>query len=186
MSTSIVHQEPELTGTALVDADELLIADNSDGGRPKRAGIDTLRTTLTSALVTVTTATVTITRAAHAGRTVSLARADGVAVTLPAATGSGDRYKFIVKITFTSDGTIKVVGNDTMIGTALLLTDTAAVMAGFAASSQNDTITLDGADTGGILGCTIDLQDIAADLWHVEMVSDATGTEASPFSDTVS
>ena len=186
MSTSIVHREPELTDGNLTDADELLIADNSDGGKPKRAGIDTLRTALTGALVTVTTATVTITRAAHAGRTVALAKVGGIAVTLPAATGSGDRYRLIVKVTFTSDGTVKVVGDDTMIGTAILFADGGDTVVGFAASSENDTITLDGADTGGILGCTIDLQDIAADLWHVEMVSDATGTGASPFSDTVS
>lgn len=186
MSTAIVHREPELTDGNLTDADEILIADNSDGGRPKKAGIDTLRSTLSGALVTVTTALLTVTRTAHAGRTVALARADGVAVTLPAATGSGDRYRFIVKITFTTDGTIKVVGDDTMIGTALLLTDTAAVMAGFAAAGSDDSITLDGADTGGILGCVIELQDIAADLWHVEMVSNATGTEATPFASLVS
>ena len=186
MSTSIVHTEPELTDGNVTDADELLIADNSDGGRPKRAGVDTLRTTLSGALVTVTSATVTITRAAHAGRTVSLAKVGGIAVTLPAATGSGDRYRFIVKITFTSDGTIKVVANDTMIGTCILFADGGATVVGFAASGSDDTITLDGADTGGILGCIIELKDIAADLWHVEMVSDATGTEVTPFSDTVS
>ena len=73
-----------------------------------------------------------------------------------------------------------------MIGTAILFADAGDTTVGFAASGTDDTITLDGADTGGILGCEITLTDIAADLWHVAMVSDATGTEATPFSATVS
>lgn len=186
MSTAIIEDEPELTSGNLSDADSMLIADNSAGGAPKSALLATLRDFLASSLVAATAATLTVTRAAHAGRTITLGRAAGIAVTLPAATGSGSIYRFVVSITFTSDGTIKVVGDDTMIGTALLLTDTAAVMAGFAAAGTDDTITMDGADTGGILGCEIVLTDIAADLWHVAMTSDATGTEATPFSATVS
>jgi hypothetical protein len=40
--------------------------------------------------------------------------------------------------------------------------------------------------TGGIAGESIELVDIAADTWWVKLVSDAGGTEATPFSATVS
>jgi len=57
-------------------------------------------------LVTITDATLAVTQALHEGKLVVLDRAGGVAVTLPAATGSGARYRFFVKTTFTTAGTI--------------------------------------------------------------------------------
>ena len=186
MSIYNIQNEPTLAAASLAEADLFLVADNSVGDTTKKVTTAVLRQAVKAALVTVTAATVTLTAAAHAGRDVVLSRAGGIAVTLPAATGTGNKYRLIVAVTFTTDGTVKVVGNDTMIGTCILFADGGDTVVGFAAASQNDTITLDGADTGGILGCTIELLDIAADLWQVVMVSDATGTEATPFSDTVS
>ena len=42
-----------------------------------------------------------------------------------------------------------------------------------------------GTTTGGITGARCKVIDIAANLWHVEVISDASGTEATPFSATV-
>lgn len=138
-------------------------------------------------VVNATAATLTVTRDDHANRVVTLNRAAGIAVTLPAATGSGDTYKFVVGATVTSNTTtIKVTGDDTMTGLALVANDTDASVSGFETAADTDTITLNGSTTGGIKGDIIELIDIAADLWHVSVRSSATGTEATPFSATVS
>lgn len=141
----------------------------------------------TLAPVSATASTLTVTRALHANRTVVLSLAAGIAVTLPAATGSGDRYRFIVGLTFTGAATIKVVGNDIMKGTAILFADGGDTVVGFNTASDSDTIDLLGTanSTGGMIGASYDLTDIAADTWHVSIISDAGGTEATPFSATV-
>lgn len=142
---------------------------------------------LNSTPVSVTASTVTLDPATHAGRPVVLNLAAGIAVTLPAATGTGDEYKLIVGTTFTGAATVKVVGNDIMKGTALLFSDAGDATVGFATAADSDTITLwaTGSTTGGIAGEVVELIDIAADTWFVKLVSDAAGTEATPFSATV-
>jgi hypothetical protein len=141
----------------------------------------------TNAPVNVTGSSVALTSALHAGKVVTLNRAAGIAVTLPAATGSGDKYRLLVGTTFTGAATVKVVGNDIMKGTALLFQDSADTVVGFATAADSDTIDLLGTanSTGGIAGESIELIDIAADTWYVNIVSDAGGTEATPFSATV-
>jgi hypothetical protein len=141
----------------------------------------------TQAPVNVTGSSVALTSALHAGKVVTLNRAAGIAVTLPAATGSGDKYRLLVGTTFTGAATVKVVGNDIMKGTALLFQDSADTVVGFATAADSDTIDLLGTanSTGGIAGESIELIDIAADTWYVNIVSDAGGTEATPFSATV-
>jgi len=138
-------------------------------------------------IVNVTAATLTVTQATHSGKIIILNRAAGIEVTLPAASGSGGWYRFIVGTTFTGASTIKVVGDDTMIGTATLFQDVGDTVVGFAAGGTDDTIDMLGTSnsTGGIAGEKIELIDIAADLWAVTLVSDAGGTEATPFSATV-
>ena len=75
--------------------------------------------------------------------------------------------------------------SDTMVGTALLFADAGDTTLGFAASGTDDTITMDGTTRGGIAGAYVRVTDIKSNLWLVEMVSDASGTEATPFSATV-
>ena len=138
-------------------------------------------------LVAATAATLTVTSALHSGRTVVLNRAAGQAVTLPAATGSGNSYKFFVLTTITSNSTtIKVVGNDVMAGVAIVANDTDASASIFETAADSDTITFNGTTTGGVRGATVELQDVAADLWSVRVVGAATSSEATPFSATVS
>ncbi|MHB8172715.1 MAG: hypothetical protein ACYDG6_14495 [Thermincolia bacterium] len=137
-------------------------------------------------VVNVTAATLAVTEAAHDGKVVTLNKADGIAVTLPAATGSGAKLHFVVGTTITSVGTtIKVTGNDTMTGTAIVCNDTDNSVSGFETAADSDTITLNGSTTGGIKGDSIELVDIATDLWFVRVNSSGTGTEATPFSATV-
>ena len=141
-----------------------------------------------------TAATLTVDPTSHAGRVITLNRAAGIAVTLPAATGTGNVYTFVVGTTFTSDATIKVASaSDYMIGTALLFQDGGDTTVGFATANtgtvatESDTVDLFDTSntTGGIKGARVELTDIASAVWHVHYVSDAAGTEATPFKVTV-
>jgi len=136
-------------------------------------------------IVTVADATVTITDDAHVGQRVVLNRAAGVTATLPAATGSGNRYEFIGAVDATGNQIIQVTGDDTMAGVAYLGNDSAGASC-FYTAATSDTITLDGSTKGGLKGWRVICDDIAADTWAVLVMSEASGTEATPFSAAVS
>jgi hypothetical protein len=136
---------------------------------------------------TETGATLTVTADAFVGNRIVLSRAAGVTATLPAATGSGNRYEFIVGVTPTSNShKIQVTGNDVMAGFAQVAQDSGDTTVMFETAADSDTITLNGSTTGGLRGARVLCDDIAADLWAVQVISAATGTEATPFSAAVS
>lgn len=135
--------------------------------------------------------TTTITEAAHEGRTVVMTGAGAARTfTLPAATGGGGRYRFVVGEVNTSNYLIKsVAGADVMRGTILgaSTTDSATDAARtWLAGATDDTITLNGTTTGGVaIGDWIELEDISATGWFVRGFVTQSGTEATMFSDTV-
>lgn len=131
---------------------------------------------------TITDATVTLTAAAHAGHTIVINRAAGCTVTLPDATGSGNRYLITTIADQTGDLVIQVPdASNTMQGVAM--TDMTGVL--FATADTTDTITLNGTTSGGLKGARVELIDVAADTWNVFVVSEASGTEVTPFSASV-
>lgn len=137
-------------------------------------------------VVAVTTTPLAITELAHDGKVIVIDLATGVAVTLPAATGSGTWLRFRIKTAMSGGSTtIKVTGNDTMVGQAFGLDDDGVPANAWTCGTTDDTITLDGTTTGGKAGDSIDLIDIAADLWQVNALIKQSGTEATPFSATV-
>lgn len=142
--------------------------------------------------IQATAATLAVTAALHAGRTICLNRAAGIAVTLPAATGSGNRYRFVIQTTFTGAASIAVANaNDYMIGLAQMGIDGGTLVphqyptanTGTVAT-ESDTISLFGTanSQGGFKGAIIEVDDIAANIFLVNYCSDAGGTEATPFS----
>ena len=146
-------------------------------------------TVLATTPVNCTTSTLAVTQATHGGRVVTLNRAAGITATLPAATGTGTIYRFVVGTTFTGSGIIKVANaTDYFIGLALLTTDTSDAMVGFGAANSgtvatnSDTITMDGTNTGGYAGAMITIQDVGTAIFSVLMVSKASASEATPFS----
>jgi len=139
----------------------------------------------TYGLTTVTAATISVNDDAHLGTPIVLNRAAGCTATLPAATGSGNKYEFIGAIDATGDQVIQVTGDDTMAGVAYLGNDSAGTSC-FYTAATSDTITLDGSTTGGLKGWRVECRDIAADTWAVMVFSEASGTEATPFSAAVS
>lgn len=139
-------------------------------------------------LMSAAAATLAVTEADHDGKLIVLSKADGVVATLPAATGSGAVFEFIVG-TSASGGSyvIKVAdATDLMDGMVRTADDTATPVPGvWVTAADTDTITLNGGSQGGLIGDTIRLVDIAANQWVVHGTLKQSGTEATPFSATV-
>ena len=138
------------------------------------------------------TATDAITEIEHGGRTLLLGEVGGnaeVILTLPAATGSGNVYKFIVSVTNTSNYKIQVAdASDTIDGIMLYLDEDGTAVTAFPTVAASDTITLNGGTTGGIVGDYLELIDIATDQYHVRGVMRvaAGANPATPFTAAVS
>ena len=137
------------------------------------------------------TATGNITAATHAGKTLLMGEVGGNAAatfTLPAATGSGAEYRFIVSVVNTSNYKIQVANaDDTIDGSVILHQDSANTVQTFNTVAASDTITLDGTTTGGVsIGDELTLVDMATNQYSVKGVLTASGTEATPFSAAVS
>jgi hypothetical protein len=140
-----------------------------------------------SKLLSLSKATVTLTEADHAGKILVLARAAGVIVTLPASSGKGAKYTFMVRDTVTSNNYIIKVANtsESFVGRALTCADGGNTVNGWEVTSGDDTITLNGGTKGGYGGDTIEVLDIGANLFVVNAFLNQTATEATPFSATV-
>lgn len=129
--------------------------------------------------------TLSVTEALHDGKTILLDTAAGSVCTLPAATGSGARFRFVVSVVATSNSHKIQVANasDVMQGFALSAQDGGDTNVLFETASTSDTITLNRTTTGSTQkGEFFVLEDIGANLWTVWGVIAATGTEATPFS----
>lgn len=133
----------------------------------------------------VTTATVSITDDAYAGQRILLNRAAGITATLQPATGSGAKYEFIMMADASGNHVIQVTGDDVMMGVAYLGNDAAGASC-FYTTDTTDTITLNGTTTGGLKGARVLVDDVAANTYAVMIYSEASGTEATPFSAAVS
>jgi hypothetical protein len=118
--------------------------------------------------------------------------ASGAALTftLPAATGSGDKYRFYVSVVNTSNYLIKASAG-TMLFKGMIVGQSATDSATDAArtwvpGATDDTITLNGTTTGGKdIGNWIEFEDCSATMWAVKGFITQSGSEATPFSDTV-
>lgn len=128
-----------------------------------------------------TASTLAVTAGAFAGITIVSNLAATQTATLPAATGSGNVYRFFVKTTKTGNLVIQVASSsDIILGAVGMATDAAGVTIPTAAAS--DTITMNGSTTGGLLGSQVVLQDVASGVWAVSGFIVSSGAEATPFS----
>lgn len=139
----------------------------------------------TVAATTAGGSALTVTRAAHLGRTILLDTGP-TAITLPAATGTGDTYKFLV--TLAGAHTIAVANaTDTMVGILFIGSASATACAVDVAGGTDDTITFNATTTGGIAGGWVECVDIVAGKWYVTGLVASSGTAASAqFSATIS
>ena len=176
-------------------ADDLVIGKGSALGTTPAITIDenliiSQKGSLVQPIVTLV-ATDAITIAEHAGRILLMGEVGGNAAatfTLPAATGSGAEFRFIVSVVNTSNYIIQVAdATDTIDGSVILHQDSANTVATFNTAADSDTITLNGTTKGGVsIGDEITLLDIATNQYMVKGVLTASGTEATPFSAAVS
>lgn len=133
-------------------------------------------------------ATLTMTAALHAGKTIALDTAAGSVITLPTSTGSGNVYAFLVTVTATSNSHVIKVGNatDEFRGFVMQDSDTATAPNTWWAADNDDTITLNRTTTGlAAQGEYFEIIDAVSGHYYVQGYSQASGTEATPFSATV-
>lgn len=122
--------------------------------------------------------------ARHAGTTVVVNAAAGLTLTLPASAGTGYEYDVVIGTTVTSNNVVVQVANssDVMAGLCIFGADAGDTAVVFETAATSDTITMNGSTKGGIKGDRIRLKDVADNLWSVQIIGSATGTEATPFS----
>jgi len=157
-----------------------------------------VRTALAKYPVVISSSTVTVMADDHANTPLVLNRASGVTVTLPAATGTGNRYSFYVGTSLSNASYVIKVANatDVISGVAFgsddetPLTGTPTAIDMWFAGASDDTFTMTHSSTsfpkGGQKGNYVEIVDIASGLFHVNAALSQTGTEVTPFSATVS
>ena len=135
-----------------------------------------------SGAVVNTTAALALTSVAHAGRIVTANHATGFAITLPEATATGDVYTVFYGTTVGSgSATIVAPSSDTsFIGGVGISTDIGGVT--ILANTGDDTVTMNGSTTGGLLGTWLRFTDVASGVFMLEGFLCATGSEGDPFS----
>ncbi len=137
----------------------------------------------------VATATLAVTQALHEGKTILLSLLASFTSTLPAATGTGNMYRFMNGIVTTSGGGYVIATDGTAVFKgSLLLTkvgttfDNAGAAEAFATTTLKN-ITLNATTTGGLtIGDWVQVQDIAANVWAVTGLLTGSGSLVTPFS----
>lgn len=145
-------------------------------------------TKLSTRLIAAGSASLTVTLALHDGKTILLDQATGVAVTLPAMTGSGARYRFVCSVATSGGSHVITATGAHLFGSLLVNTDSALAAGtlwtnGIATSPSGSTvITLDGSTKGGRKGDWFEIEDVATSIGIVRGFLNGSGTEATPFS----
>ena len=135
-------------------------------------------------------ATLAMTEEKHSGKTILFDTAAGSICTLPPSTGKGAIYRFAIKTKATTNSHIVKVENadDSFVGGVQTVSDDAgAAVKGYFAASGDDTLTLNRTTTGSVSnGEFVEVQDIEEGKYLVRGFTSSSGTEATPFSATVS
>lgn len=130
-------------------------------------------------------ATLTLT-SAQAGKNILLNTAAGSVVTLPAATGTGATYKFIVSTTTTSAAHKILAASSSDFINGLAFGENAGTAKAFAsAAATNHSIQMPftgSQPSGGFIGDYFEFTDIGANLWQCNGMYQAGTTPTTPFS----
>lgn len=132
-------------------------------------------------IINVTGATKTLV-AEDSGAVVTLNKADGIAITLPAA-AVGLKFTFLVQ-TAVSGGNVVIscASGDSFIGSYAACLVTAGTELFLFSGASYNTITLNGGTTGGDKGTYLELEAISDTLWLVSGVVQCTDAQAKAFS----
>jgi hypothetical protein len=128
------------------------------------------------------TASTTLVRNVHKDVPISLDKSGGLTVTLPASSGSGDKYKISVGTALTTSNYVIQVANSTDVMAGIANLGSTGTSGTFSTTASSDTITMNGGTTGGGVGSYVELEDYKSGFWRVTGNIYATGTAATPFS----
>ncbi len=137
--------------------------------------------------VVVSTATaVSVSATVHANKILIMNTnsASGFTITLPAATGTGNKYEIINGIAQTQ-GTlvIKTAGSDVMRGRCMSFDSSAiATHANFFVTATATQSSWNRTTTGGLGQDRLVAYDESAAVWHVMVETNVVGSNATPFS----
>jgi hypothetical protein len=129
-------------------------------------------------------ASLTLNAVQHAGRVIRLNQAAGETVILPAATGTGNIYRFLKSVALSSNTSVVRVANSTDVFAGLAAIGATSSNT-FATAATSDTLTMNATTQGGLLGSYIEIEDFAAGLFRISAHLVGSGTAATPFSATV-
>jgi hypothetical protein len=142
---------------------------------------------MSARLVALAATSLAVTVAAHEGRTISLNHTGAASTaTLPAATGSGAVFRFVVGAVNTSNHVVDLTSTDLMKGVVYQVDDDANAATAYSAKSTDNTLTLNGTTTGGQIGDWAEFVDIASGVYSVKggLTVPAGSNVADPFSAT--
>lgn len=181
-----IHGDMTAGDATLQAADEIAIWEASTGTPKKLTGAQVAG--VAPGAINTTATSLSISQATHAGRVVTISAAAPFTYTLPASSGSGAKYMFQMQVAATATTSAIKVANatDIMQGIAIAVTTTSTNMEGFATSATSDTIVMNGTTLGGVVGDYYELVDVKTGFWSVRCYTAPTGSEATPFSATVS
>lgn len=181
MSIYTVNSETDISTVAAAD---VFVVYDASASAVKKCTATELRTYMTTANtpVNLTASTLSVTAAAHNNVVVTINRAAGTTITMPAASGTGNHYRFFVGTTLTGNGIIAALTTDIIQGVLGVATDAAGV--NILSTATSDKITMNGSTTGGLKGSYVELIDVASGVWSCQGGLISTGAEATPFSAT--
>lgn len=181
-----------LTGAGIATDDLFGVVDTSTTTTKKMTAAEleiAIRNLSVTARKVTLSGSTSITAATHGDRVCVLTgTGSAYTQTLPAASGSGACFTFVVGAVNTSNHLIKVANSsDTIKGSLNLLDNDSTAQTAYAASGTDDTITLNGTTTGGQIGDWVELIDVATNTWAVrgQCVVPAGSNIADPLSATV-
>jgi hypothetical protein len=138
-------------------------------------------------IVSLTASSLTLSPSLHSGRTVVVNAVAGSAITLPAATGSGAKYRVVIGTALTSASvTVGVTGDDIFYGISITedAGDSTPADATVHPTASNSNLWTDAfTGGGGEIGDYFEAEDIGADKWAVSgVIRSVLDSTVSPFS----
>jgi hypothetical protein len=148
----------------------------NEGGVAKPVGQPTMVTE---------TGSFTASQAEHANRTTLLGAAAGGTVTLPAATGSGDKYRFVVSVLLTSAAwAITAPAGSILNGMALINNtgdSTAATVDAYPTGASDEQFNFTQSVGGGKIGDWVEVEDIVSGIYAVTAFIQGQPDPTNPF-----
>ncbi len=180
-----IHGDMTAGTSPLAATDEIAIYEASTGLSKKLTGALVLTGAQAPVATTAGATSLTVAATTHGNRVILLSNSTPIAITMPAATGSGIKYTFVfdVAATATASTISRATSGEKFHGVAMILA-TATFMSGFLATSTDNTMTFNGTSKGGVIGDMVEFVDIKTGIFEVQYRSGAGVAPLTPFSNT--